>query len=69
MPSVLLVSMTTESGSRKISGPNGVLWVGVTPTEDKHNYSEAHRQPENSEVCKQVPQPYNNNLFYFLYEI
>lgn len=44
MPGVLLVSMTTSSGSIKISGANGAGRVGVTPKEDKHNYSETDRQ-------------------------
>ncbi len=57
MPGVLLVSMTTSSGSIKISGANGAGRVGVTPKEDKHNYSEIDRQSGNSEVCKQVSQP------------
>lgn len=38
-PGVLLVSMTTGSGSIKISGANGTGSMGVTPKEDKHNYS------------------------------
>lgn len=56
MPGVLLVSMTTGSGSIKISGANGAGRAGVTPKEDKHNYSEIDRQSGNSEVCKQVSQ-------------
>lgn len=57
MPGVLLVSMTTVSGSIKISGANGAGRAGVTPKEDKHNYREIDRQSGNGEVCKQVSQP------------
>lgn len=37
---MLVVSMTTDSGSIKISGPNGARRVGGggdAPKEDKHN--------------------------------
>lgn len=44
VPGVLLVSMTTGSGSIKISGANGAGSVGVTPKEDKHNYSKIDSQ-------------------------
>lgn len=57
MPGVLLVSMTTSAGSIKISGANGAGRAGVTPKEDKHNYSEIDSQSGNGEVCKQVSQP------------
>lgn len=56
MLGVLLVSMTTGSGSIKISGANGTGRVGVTPKEDTHNYSRIDRQSGNSEVCKQKSQ-------------
>lgn len=56
VPGVLLVSMTTSSGAIKISGANGAGRVGVTPKEDKHNYSEIERQSGNGEVCKKVSQ-------------
>lgn len=57
MPGVLLVSMTTDSGSIKISGANGAGSVGVTPKEDKHNYSGIDMQSENGAVCGRVSQP------------
>lgn len=47
MPGVLLVSMTTGSGSIKISGANGAGGARVTPKEDKHNYSEIDRHAVN----------------------
>lgn len=57
MPGVLLVSMTTGSGCIKISGANGAERVGVTPKEDKHNYSEPASQSGNSEVCQRESKP------------
>lgn len=44
VPGVLPVSVTTGTGSIKISGANGAGRVGVTPKEDKHNYREIDRQ-------------------------
>ena len=66
MPGVLLVSMTTGSGAIKISGANGAERVGVTPKEDKHNYSVIERQSGNGEVCQQLSQSERHVLYSLL---
>lgn len=66
MLGVLLVSMTTGTGSVKIPGANGTGGVGVTPKEDTHNYRWIDRQSGKSEVCKQK-NTHAHILFYFIF--